>query len=99
MSIQEVTYYRAVCDCCGKPADYGDFAAWSEPGAAGDFIPDEWTSVPNADNSVDDLCGDCCCWPEDLPDYPGDEAWKGGDDPVRKHAVHPTPDVEIGRQP
>lgn len=87
--IKEVTYYQAACDCCGADADYGDYSAWADAGDAVSYADPEFQKV-----GEDLLCESCWCWPEDLPDYPGDEAWQGGDDPVRKHAEHPTTDHE-----
>lgn len=85
MSVKQVTYYQAQCDCCGAVCDdYGDFSAWSDPGAAIDRKPEEWASVGD-----EDLCDECWSWPEDMPGYVEDEATS--DDPVRKHEQHPEP--------
>ena len=93
MSVHEVTYYQAKCDCCGEiETDYGDYSAWSDPQVAIEHA-DGYETIDG-----EDLCSACWCWPEDLPDYPGDEAWTGTDDPVRKHAKHPVTDVEAGRR-
>lgn len=84
MSIKSAPYYWAVCDCCGERADYGDFSAWSDEGQARDYDEASFQYIDGAD-----LCAACWCWPEDLSDYPGDEAWPGPDDPVRRHTTHP----------
>lgn len=34
MSVQEVTYYQAVCDDCGAVDDDGDFSAWGDTDSA-----------------------------------------------------------------
>lgn len=87
MSVESEPYYWIVCDCCGAKCDMGDYSAMSDESEA--------RTAANANGSLEevdgqDLCEACWCWPEDLPDYPGDEAWTGTDDPVRKHAHHPT---------
>jgi len=92
MPIIELTYYKLACDCCGEEADYGDYSAWSDPGDAVTQADPYFQQVGD-----DHLCDACWCWPEDLPDYPGDDAWTGTDDPVRKHVTHPASDDEIGR--
>lgn len=90
MSVQEVPYYYLTCDCCGERADYGDYSAWSDPGDAVSYADPDFQEV---DGQY--LCPSCWCWPEDLPDYPGDAEWTGGDDPVRKHAEHAAPNRTI----
>lgn len=81
--IKEVTYYRVECDCCGAEADYGEYSAWGDRGNA--------VTYAEGFETIGDehLCGACWCWPEDLPDYPGDDKWEGSDDAVRRHAQHP----------
>ena len=70
------------CDCCGViETEYGDYAAWSDPTDAR-MNADGWMC------DEEDLCPACWCWPEDLPDYPGDDLWQGSDDPVRKPGCH-----------
>lgn len=84
MSEHEVTYYQVKCDCCGViEDDYGDFSAWADFGLARENA-DGWEVIGG-----EDFCPDCWAWPEDMPDYPGDDAYEGTDDPVRKHAEHP----------
>lgn len=87
MSAHEVTFYQVKCDCCGViEDDYGDFGAMADFGQAQESASDAgWVIVGD-----DDLCEGCWCWPEDQPDYPGDDAWTSTDDPVRKHTQHPT---------
>ena len=106
MSVHEVTYYQIKCDCCGEICDdYGDFAAWSDPGQASDQLPDDWRMVRvEGSNVAEDICPDCWCWPEDHPDHLGDDSWTGSDDEVRKHGEahhstgldHPCCDVRGG---
>lgn len=84
MSIETAPFYFAVCDCCGERCPYGDnYAAWSTEENAREYTEDGFQSVDGLD-----LCSACWCWPEDLPDYPGDEAWTGTDDAVRRHSDH-----------
>lgn len=87
MSFKEVQMWTVVCDCCGEEADYGDYSAWADQGCALE------TAEGFAVVGDEHLCGACWCWPEDLPDYPGDEAWEGSDDEVRRHPVHPGREV------
>lgn len=85
MSAHEITMYQVKCDCCGViETEYGDFAAFDDFGIA-QSNADGWEVIGD-----EDLCPSCWCWPEDLPDYPGDDLWDGTDDAVRKHAHHPT---------
>jgi len=87
MSIQSAPFYWAVCDCCGTRCPYGDeYAAWATEESALDYSMDQFERVGD-----EDLCPQCWCWPEDLSDYPGDEAWQGTDDPVRRHVEHSQP--------
>ncbi|QPZ39718.1 hypothetical protein [Paramicrobacterium chengjingii] len=91
MSAHEVTFYQVKCDCCGVVEDdYGDFAAMADFGQAQASAE----SVGWARVDGEDLCNGCWCWPEDLSDYPGDDAWTATDDPLRKHAQHPVSDHE-----
>ena len=78
MSIREVTYYTLDCDCCGETA-----CSRSDPVDCLEHA-DGFAKVGD-----DYLCSACWCWPEDLPDYPGDDKWAGTDDEVRSHAKHP----------
>lgn len=82
---KEVTTWTVMCDCCEAEYEYEEFAAWTEKSSAIENA-DEWQSVGDLH-----LCDECWCWPEDLPDYPGDDRWQGGDDPVRKVGCHPVP--------
>ena len=86
MSAHEVTMYQVKCDCCGRiENEYGDYYAMTDFGDAREnAIGSGWEVVGD-----DDLCPICWCWPEDLPDYPGDDAWTGEGDPVRKPGEHP----------
>lgn len=86
MSAHEVTFYQAQCDCCGYiETDYGDYNAMCDYAQAVESVCDNgWALV-----GEEVFCESCWCWPEDLPDYPGDEKWEGTDDQVRKHATHP----------
>ena len=91
MGIREVTYYIAFCDCCKEDADYGDYSAWGDRGDA----------VSRAEHAFEQfgdemLCPACWCWPEDLPDYPGDEAWQGTDDAVKRPNCHPANSDQSG---
>lgn len=91
MAFQEATIYRMVCDCCGLEADYDEF--WG--------YVDKQDAIDNDESFMsvgeEHLCHSCWCWPEDLPDYPGDDFWQGGDDPVRKVECHPSsPDSDTG---
>ena len=89
MSARQVMYYQAQCDCCGLVYDdYGDFSAFSDPDTAIDNVSEDWAQVGG-----EDLCEACWCWPEYHPDYPGDNEWTGGDDPIRAHDAHPRPNT------
>lgn len=83
MSFKEVQMWTVLCDCCGEEAQHGGYAAFGDQGMA--------LETAEGFETVDEahLCSACWCWPEDLPDYPGDEAWQGSDDPVRRHESHP----------
>ena len=85
MSARQVMYYQAQCDCCGLVHDdYGDFSAFSDPDTAINNVSEDWAQVGG-----EDLCEACWCWPDAHPDYPGDNEWTGGDDPIRAHDAHP----------
>jgi hypothetical protein len=87
MAFLEAVMYRAVCDCCAREAEYEGYWGWeSKSSAVGN---DEF--MRTIGDEV--LCGDCWCWPEDLPDYPGDDRWQGGDDEVRKPDCHTAPSL------
>ena len=78
MSVREVTYYIAVCDCCGADATYGDYSAMSDPSDALEWAED-WDTIDGAD-----LCPNCWRYRTD------EEAEVGkSDDPVRAHETHP----------
>lgn len=78
MSVKEVTYYVAICDCCGEAADYGDYSAGADEGEA-ITQADSWYRVDGKD-----LCDNCWRWPTD------EEAEAArSDDAVRVHEVHP----------
>lgn len=87
MSVNSKPFFWVECDCCGAPPevdngmrqlfDNADDAIHYAIGEAWERVGDEW------------LCESCWTWPESLPDYPGDAAYTGSDDPVRRHAVHP----------
>lgn len=84
MAFHEVTYYQVKCDCCGViEDDYGDYSAWGDPSQALESA-EGWELI-----GTEHLCPACWCWPEDLPDYPGDDKWDGTDDGMRRHAEHP----------
>lgn len=87
MAFKECVIYKAVCDCCEAEADYEEFWGWVDKSEALSH-DDRFQTV-----GEQHLCDECWCWPEDLPDYPGDDKWQGGDDPVRKVGCHPEPDV------
>jgi hypothetical protein len=89
MSAHEVTMYQVKCDCCGEiETDYGDYSACGEIGYARECASATgWVEMGDLGNEID-LCNACWCWPEDLPDYPGDDLWEGSDDPVRKPGCH-----------
>lgn len=58
MSIREVTYYVAFCDCCKVDYDYGDYTAWSDRSGAIEMADlDEINGL--------DYCEDCWEWSED----------------------------------
>lgn len=91
MGVREVTYHIAFCDCCKEDAEYGDYSAWADHGDA----------VPQAEKEFEQigdelLCPACWYWPEDLPDYPGDEAWQGTDDAVKRPNRHPANSDQSG---
>lgn len=93
MAFKEVQMWTLVCDCCGERAEHGEFAAWA----------DQSIALETAEGFVQvgdkHLCDSCWCWPEDLPDYPGDDAWEGGDDEVRAHAEHPVSPISSTEEP
>lgn len=92
MSAHEITMYQVKCDCCGEvETEYGDFAAFADFGMSQSYA-EGWAVIGD-----EDFCPSCWCWPEDLPDHPGDDAWTGTDDEVRKHVEHPRADVERRR--
>lgn len=45
MPVQEVTFYRVVCDNCGQKADYGEYAAWQQPEGAVESLGEDWTQI------------------------------------------------------
>jgi hypothetical protein len=84
MSIKEVTYYVAVCDCCGESADYGDYSAWADSGQAFERAED-WVGIDG-----EEYCETCWRWPTD------EEAEaSGSDDPVRSHGIHPAGGTDV----
>lgn len=93
MAFQEAVIYRMVCDCCGLEAEYEEFWGYIDKSAA-EEADENFTSIGD-----EHLCESCWCWPEDLPDYPGDEQWQGGDDPVRKVSCHPGSPGFVWRAP
>ena len=93
MSAHEIMMYQVKCDCCGAiEDDYGNFSAFTDFGVARAEASDVGWIV--ADD--EDLCEKCWCWPEDLPDYPGYNAWTGTDDPVRRPDCHQSTEQEQG---
>lgn len=71
MSIEEVTFYRAVCDGCGVQHEWLDgITAWSDERAALEMaLGSEWEMIDG-----DLLCPDCVWGKDDEGDDDGGEA-------------------------
>lgn len=76
VSVNAVTYYQVVCDCCGVAADYGDYTAWSDTEAATEMLDGTGFEAVGDEH----LCNECWKWPDE--DAPSDDA-------VRRHTIHP----------
>lgn len=57
MSVQEVTYYQAVCDLCGNVDNEGDFSAWADCQSALDAAGNSEWWICDEDDGI--LCQSC----------------------------------------
>lgn len=89
MAIKEVTYYQAVCDCCGAVDDGGDYSAHADEDAALESAIDS-DDFKEVDGEL--LCPDCWIDEEDMEGFEG----VGNTDyvPRRRHDRHGGPDRE-----
>ena len=90
MPIKSEPYYFAVCDNCGDRADYGDFSAWKDHGAAADkALASDWTekdgvfhcpgcpSLADDDEEDDDASASTTLDAQTLHDSPGSDLADG----------------------
>lgn len=89
MATREVTYYRAVCDCCGEEYEGDEFTAYADAEDAIDdaLVGDEWKETKEGEL----LCSSCWIDAEDMEGYDGE--LNNDYVPMRRHAIHGGPDL------